>query len=67
MLELVVVDELELDELDEELELLLEEDVDCTDSTANAVVVCVVDDGVVNCTAAAGAVGAVVVDVAVIV
>jgi NADPH-dependent curcumin reductase CurA len=64
VVELVVVDELvELDEL----ELPLEEDVDCTDSTANAVVVCVVDDGVVNCTAAAGAVGAVVVDVAVIV
>jgi NADPH-dependent curcumin reductase CurA len=64
VVELVVVDELvELDEL----ELPLEEDVDCTDSTANVVVVCVVDDGVVNCTAAAGAVGAVVVDVAVIV
>jgi hypothetical protein len=64
VVELVVVDELvELDEL----ELPLEEDVDCTDSTANAVVVCVVDDGVVNCTAAAGAVGAVVVDVVVIV
>jgi hypothetical protein len=64
VVELVVVDELvELDEL----ELPLEEDVDCTDSTANAVVVCVVDDGVVNCTAAAGAVGAVEVDVAVIV
>jgi hypothetical protein len=62
VVELVVVDELvELDEL----ELPLEEDVDCTDSTANAVVVCVVDDGVVNCTAAAGAVGAVVVDVVV--
>jgi NADPH-dependent curcumin reductase CurA len=64
VVELVVVDELV--ELDEP-ELPLEEDVDCTDSTANAVVVCVVDDGVVNCTAAAGAVGAVVVDVAVIV
>jgi NADPH-dependent curcumin reductase CurA len=64
VVELVVVDELvELDEL----ELPLEEDVDCTDSTTSAVVVCVVDDGVVNCTAAAGAVGAVVVDVAVIV
>jgi hypothetical protein len=64
VVELVVVDELvELDEL----ELPLEEDVDCTDSTANVVVVCVVDDGVVNCTAAAGAVGAVVVDVVVIV
>jgi hypothetical protein len=48
--ELVVVDELELVELEEELELLLEleEDVDCTDSTANVVVVCCVDDGVVN-------------------
>jgi hypothetical protein len=64
VVELVVVDELV--ELDEP-ELPLEEDVDCTDSTANAVVVCVVDDGVVNCTAAAGAVGAVVVDVVVIV
>jgi hypothetical protein len=64
VVELVVVDELV--ELDEP-ELPLEEDVDCTDSTANAVVVCVVDDGVVNCTAAAGAVGAVEVDVAVIV
>jgi hypothetical protein len=62
VLELVVVDELV------ELELLLEEDVDCTDSTTNAFVVCVVDvDGVVNCTGAAGAVGAVVVDVVVIV
>ena len=45
MVELVVVDELV--ELDEELELPLEEDVDCTDSTTSAVVVCVVDDGVV--------------------
>ena len=65
--EFEVVDELELVELEEELEPLLEEDVDCTDSTTNVVVVCCVDDGVVNCTAAAGAVGAVVVDVAVIV
>ncbi len=66
VLELVVVDELV--ELDEELELLLEEeDVDCTDSTASVVVVCCVDDGVVNCTGAAGAVGAVDVEVVVIV
>ena len=75
-----LVDELPLELLDEdsllelvdepleELELLLEEDVDCTDSTTNAVVVCVVDVGdVVNCTGAAGAVGAVDVDVVVIV
>jgi hypothetical protein len=57
VVELVVVDELEL----------LEEDVDCTDSTASVAVVCCVDDGVVNCTAAAGAVGAVDVEVVVIV
>jgi hypothetical protein len=65
VVELVVVDELV--ELDEELELPLEEDVDCTDSTASVVVVCCVDDGVVNCTGAAGVVGAVDVDVVVIV
>ena len=59
-LELAVV---ELD-IEEELELLEVVDCVCTDSTTNAVVVCCEEDGVVNCTAAAGAVGAVDVDAA---